>query len=202
MKKTKLSPIKASKIKVLTMPFSNLKLNKCAGHEYAVTTPDNCVLYVFESPSLSRFLSEKGRRKIRGIRLVDLATRHGAGAKYLTELHFHFCDKKKVILDGRDRIFVLDEVTSKKCLHSPCGLWGLVPKEPILHMLLTARMVDLIESFAEEDQIPHVLQTYWHDWTLSRSTSSHPTRTVKIRGELGIFKAKKINSKMVKFDTA
>jgi len=201
MRETKLSLIKPSKIKVLTVPRSLLKLNRCAKDEYAITK-DHRVLNVFESLSLSRHLALEGRRKIRWIRLVEKSMQHGAGAKRIFEIHFQYCDGRMFILDERDRLFSVNEVSWGRSLHSPCGLWGLVPEEPIIHMLLTSRMVDLIESQAMEGQIPQVLRTYWRDWSLTPGTSPHSTRTINIRGEFGCFKANYINSKMVKFDTS
>lgn len=181
------------------MPFSKLKLNKCAKNEYAITK-DYHVLHVFESRSLSKLFACEGRKKLRWIRLIERSTQHGSGAKRVSELHFQFCDRRKFILDERDRLFALNEVTPKDTLHSPYGLWGLVPNEPIIHMILTCRMVDRIESLAHEDQIEHVLRTFWKDWTLFRKQHPPITRSVKIRGEFGSFKAKPINSVMVKFD--
>lgn len=199
MKETKISPINPSKIKVLTIPASLLKLNKCAKNEYAITKGYH-VLHVFESRSLSKLFAREGRKKLRWIRLIERSTQHGSGSKRLIELHFQFCDGRKFILDERDRIFAVNEVTSKETPHSPCGLWGLVPNEPIIHMILTGRMVDRVESLAQEDQIEHVLRTYWKDWTLLQRTPLPLNRSMKIRGEFGSFKAKRINSVMVKFD--
>jgi len=71
-----------------------------------------------------------------------------------------------------------------------------------VHVLLSAKMVDLIESVASEDQLEHVVRTFWHDWLLTKSKPSMPKKTIRIRGEFGVFKANKINSIMVKFDTA
>ncbi|WP_146209206.1 hypothetical protein [Coraliomargarita sinensis] len=198
MRETKLSKMHPSKIRVLTKPGAMLKLNRCSGDEFAITKGYQ-LLYVFESPSLSRHLALEGRKKIRCVRLHERSTQHGTGAKRLSEFRYEFCDGRTFILDERDRIFALDEVTNPNRLHSPCGLWGLVPEEPVVHMLLTGSMVDAIEAHATEDQVEHVLRTYWYDWKLSKS--SHPKRSVKIRGEFGSFRAKYINSKLVKFDT-
>jgi len=77
----------------------------------------------------------------------------------------------------------------------------LVPKTPIVHMLLTGDMVDHIESLASQDQFEHVIRTFWHDWTLTQNHESDPMAPVKIQGEFGPFKAKLINSKLVKFYT-
>lgn len=202
MKRTKLSPIKTSKIKVLTMPTSFLKLNKCANDEFAITTPDYRVLDAFESQSLSELFARKGRKKLRCVRLNEKSIQHGSGAKRMIEIYLQFRDGRKFILDQRDRLFQLEEIVFKEKLYSPCGVWGLVPKEPIVHVLLTGEMVDLIESIASEEQFEHVIRTFWNDWILTKSKPSVPKQTAKIRGEFGFFKASKINSKMVKFDTA
>ena len=201
MKKIKLSLIKSGKIKVLTMPSSWLRLNKCSKNEYAVTTQNYRVLHAFESRSLSALFAKEGRRKLRWIRVIERSIRHGPGPKRLIELHFQFQDGRKYILDERDRLFSLTEVPIKERLHSPCGVWGLVPKVPIVHLLLTAGMVDLIETLAQDDQIEHVVRTFWQDWTLAQAQGSDPMALVKIQGEFGPFKANRINSKMVKFDT-
>jgi hypothetical protein len=202
MKKTKLTPLKPAKIKVLTMPTSFLKLNKCAKDEFAITTSGYRVLYAFESQSLSELFAREGHKKLRCIRLNEKSTQHGSGAKRLIEIYLQFRDGRKFILDERDRLFELNEITQKEKLYSPCGVWGLIPKEPIVHVLLSAKMVDLIESIASEDQLEHVVRTFWHDWLLTKSKPSMPKKTIRIRGEFGVFKANKINSIMVKFDTA
>jgi len=88
----------------------------------------------------------------------------------------------------------------KERLYSPCGFWGIVPTVPTVHMLLTGGMVDLIESLAREDQIEHVVRTFWQDWTLAQNHESDPKLPLKIQGEFGQFKANKLNSKLVKFD--
>gem|GEM_PF-3076480 len=201
MKKTKLTPIKAAKIKVLTMPTSFLKLNKCANDEFAITTSGYRVLDAFESRSLSELFVREGRKKLRCIRLNQKSTQYGSGAKFLTEIYLQFRDGRKFILDERDRLFELKEITQTEKLYSPCGVWGLIPKEPIVHVLLSAKMVDFIESIASEDQLEHVIRTFWHDWLLTKIKPSNPKQPIKIRGEFGVFKATKINSKMVKFDT-
>lgn len=201
MRPTKLSLIESSKIKVLTIPASLLKLNKCAKNEFAVTTRGNRVLHAFVSPSLSIFFAHEGQKKLRWIRLIESSRQHGPGPKRLAELHFQFRDGRRFILDERDRLFSLNEVMLMEHLYSPCGLWGLVPTVPIVHMLLTGSMVDLIESLVREDQFEHVVRTFWQDWALAQDRGLDPTHPVKIQGEFGRFKAKKINSVMVKFDT-
>ena len=201
MKKIKLSLIKSGKIKVLTMPSSLLMLSKCADDEYAVTTRNYRVLHAFESLSLTALFDREGRKKLRWVRFVDHWVRHGPGPKHLIELHFQFEDGRQFILNERDRLFSLNEVAVKERLYSPCGVWGLVPKVPIVHVLMTADMLDLIETLAQDDQIEHVVRTFWKDWILAQSPGSDPLSPLKIQGEFGPFKANKINSKMVKFDT-
>jgi len=201
MKKTKLSLLKGSKLKLLTVKGCHFRLYKCAKDEYSVTTRDYRILHAFESTSLSELLASEGRGKLRWIRLIERTIQHGPGAKHLDELHFQICDGRRFILDERDRLYSLQEVTLKERLFSPCGLWGLVPKAPIVHILLSSHMVDLIESIALEDQFEHVIRTFWQDWLLSQNHESDLMSPVKIQGEFGPFKAERINSKMVKFFT-
>lgn len=183
------------------MKRSQLRLYKCANNEYAVTTLDYSILHAFESKSLTWLFVKEGRRKLRWIRLTERTIQYGPGPKRLKELHFQFRDGRKFILDERDRISSLTEVTPEERLYSPCGTWGLVPKTPIVHILLTGDMVDHIESLASEDQFEHVLRTFWKDWLLSQNCESGPMDPTKIQGEFGAFKAKRINSKMMKFYT-
>jgi hypothetical protein len=201
MRETKLERIKVSKIRTLTLPQATIALKKCAGEQFALTDQNLRVLFSFESPNLTEFLMNQKRRRIRSVRMKKLITEHGTGVKRSAILELQFQDGRTLVLDERDRLFAFEEVTPPCKFYSPIGLWGLLPEEPILWMLLTGGMVDFIESLCAEDQVAPVLRSMWNDWMSSSKQEPQSKRTRIIKGEFGRFKAKPINSKIVKFDT-
>lgn len=201
MRETKLARIKASKIRTLTLPQATISLKKCAAEQFALTDQNLRVLYSFESPTLTEFIMNQKRKRIRSVRMRKSNTEHGMGVNETATLELQFQDGRTFILDERDRLYAVDEVTPAGRLYSPIGLWGLVPDEPILWMMLSGDMVDLIESFCSEDQVLPVLRSLWRDWSEVKKQDPESKQIRRIRGEFGTFKVKPINSRLVRFDT-
>lgn len=188
---------------VLSTAASPVQLRRIEKNLFAVTSPTlDEPSYVFDSPALGRYLDQQ-HPTINAVALVKLCSLVGRNENWQLKLEIGLSNGHHLTLDQKDQLFEaapVKGVVSDSVLQSPVQVWGLAAELPFACMLLTKRLVESIDTLANDGQHSYLLNVLWKEYERAADEAAEGSRTQTIDGEFMRFTARPFHRHLVVFD--
>lgn len=191
---------------LISHPQCLAELRRVGPVAFALRTQDDGKWpFAFASSALAQFL--KGlKSKIIDVRLLLQTPLVGDEIDETKILRLKLGNARIAILDKYDHLYEFEpstEVDPRGHLTSPVKLWGLPPMSHAGFMLMTERMVSLVDSLAEEGQFHHLVYVMWRDFQLAmENTDWNEDDVITVEGEFMCFSVRRFAFGMFVFDHA
>lgn len=204
MNEIKIDPHRLESGALLSNPRSSRLLIQAGGIAFGICQRSNMkLLYGFASSSLARFVAESKNIEAEDALIINQMTTIGPEEESETVLKIIMSDGSLLILDSYDHIYRCTPYVScrdRGRLLSPNKVWGLPAQNYMAYMLLTERMIDFLETRANDGQHAHLLKILWREYQLA-TEHTEQKQQVSIEGEFLDFTAREFAHGLVIFDT-
>lgn len=183
-----------------------VELRRAGAVAFAIRTRDDGQWpFTFASAALAKFLKEL-KTKITDVRLFSQTPIVGDESDETRILRLRLGDGRIIQLDKYDHLYIFEpstDVDPRGKLISPVKLWGLPPLSHAARMLMTERMVSLVDTLAEEGQYYHLIHVLWRDFQLAvDDTNLNERDVITVEGEFMTFSVRLFAFEMLIFDLA
>lgn len=166
-------------------------------------TEENKLVFAFASSELALRLKELDYPEIQDISVIRFEPLLDDSNWPNKGLYFQLLCGKRLILYSDDNVSMEDCFQPIRgethYLKSPSKLWGPSGNPYIDCILLTPRLVDVIEDMAEAGQQQQIVNTLWHEYVAAQLNIPVGEK-LKITGEVMEFSAKSFRGLLVIFD--
>lgn len=206
MNEFKISLERLERSKLISHPRCLVELRRAGAVAFAIKTRDDDQWpFTFVSAALAKFL-KKLKTKIIDVRLLLQTPIIGDEIDETKILRLRLGNARIVILDKYDHLYEFEpstDIDPRGKLVSPVKLWGLPPLSHAGRMLMTERMVSLVENLAEEGQYHHFVYVLWRDFQLAADEAHRgEDEVITVEGEVMMFSVRPFAFEMFVFDLA
>ena len=206
MNEFKISLERLERSELISHPKCLVELRRASPVAFAIKTRDDGQWrFTFASAALAKFLKEL-KTKITDVRLLSQTPIIADESDETKILRLRLGDARIVQLDKYDHLYVFEpstDVDPRGKLISPVKLWGLPALSHAARMLMTERMVSLVENLAEEGQYYQLIHVLWRDFQLAvNDTDQNENDIVTVEGEFMTFSVRPFAFEMFIFDLA
>lgn len=206
MNEFKISSERLERSELISHPKCLVELRRAGAVVFAVRTRDDGKWpFTFASAALAKFL-ERLKTKIIDVRVLLQTPIVGDEIDQTKILRLRLGNAAIIQLDKYDHLYEFQpsfDVDPMGHLISPVKEWGLPPLSHAGRMLMTARLVALVDSLAEEGQYHHLVYVLWRDYQLAvRETDHDAEDAIAVEGEFMTFCVRPFAFEMFIFDLA
>lgn len=166
---------------------------------------DNEHWHAFSSSELATVLSKRRGNKIIDVKLLQQTPVFGNEIDLTHVLRLKFADATIMTVDKYDHVYTFSPVAQKAKqlkLISPHKQWGLPPLSIAGVMLLTQRMIEAVESIADEGQHAYLIKVLWDDYKLVAKDYADEDAPISVEGEFLSYTVKRFAHGLFIFDLA
>jgi hypothetical protein len=192
---------------LISQPGLEIELRQIGSITFGlVTRSDGTPRFAFASAELAAYLAKRKDKRIIDVKLMQQTPIWGEEIDETKILRLKFSDARIITLDKYDHLYEFEPILSREISHaliSPHKQWGLPPLSFAGLMLLTERMVSIIEDLADEGQHAYLIKILWDDYRLAIDESgANEFDQINIEGEFMDFSVKRFAHGLFIFDNA
>lgn len=183
-----------------------IELRKVGRITFAVCLKnDHAHWHAFSSSELATALSKQQSNMIIDVKLLNQTPVYGEDIDHTNILRLKFANSTIITVDKYDHVYTFSpsiERAKQVKLISPHKQWGLPPLSIAGVMLFTQRMIEAVESIAEEGQHAYLVKVLWDDYRLVAKEYADEDAQISVEGEFLAFTVKRFAHGLYIFDLA